>query len=69
MSLLIVLASIILSKLTYFSVGLDLSNAPDLEKADRESAKHQKKFGKELAKVQKDKEKKKVSATAAVSSA
>ena len=53
--------------LSYLSVGVDLSNAPDLEKTDRESAKHQKKFGKELAKVQKDKEKKKVRATGAVS--
>lgn len=40
-------------------VGVDLSNAPDPEKTDRESTKQHKKFGKELAKVQKDKEKKK----------
>lgn len=53
--------------LLYFSVGVDLSNAPDLEKPDRESAKQHKKFGKELAKVQKDKEKKKVRAMAEVS--
>ena len=39
---------------------MDLSNAQDLEKTDRESTKQHKKFGKELAKVQKDKEKKKV---------
>ena len=39
---------------------MDLSNAPDNEKTERESAKHKKKFGKELAKVQKDNEKKKV---------
>ena len=44
----------------HFSVGMDLSNAPDSEKTDRESTKQHKKFGKELAKVQKDKEKKKV---------
>ena len=51
----------------YISVGVDLSNAPDPEKTDRESTKQHKKFGKELAKVQKDKEKKKVRGMAAVS--